>query len=327
MAPGSSARARTKHGRREAPNRSPFTRDECSEFHDGMPCRSCARIRAREFRRRHRKTLSALDAADPIRKQAREARAYVATYLRRGAIVPPDLCERCSRDDLPTAQAQQRPVVPWHPDPARPREIAWLCSDCRLYARSTREPIELSWLWPGVAPERHRGRVPPAQHEKQRALESAGRLGDRALPSLRDAAFIAAFVDQLEHDVRERLFADGVRAARKRRAWRPYGDPEVDRLLPQWVQSERTRRGDAMRQNPPRTVVPAPGRPAKSRLPKPPPTEGLRPARKPLDQIAWQRQADSAVQHAEEAGKLADDINARVAAALLRLRRPVQHED
>lgn len=281
------AKAKPKLGRRGATNRSPLTRAECTEFHDGTPCRSCARIRAREFRRRHRKTIAATDAADPARKQAREARAYVATYLRRGAIAPPDLCERCSRDDLRTAQIQQRPVVPWHPDPAKPREIAWLCVDCRLYARSTREPIEICWTWPGVATSRRRGPLPAAEREKQSALETARRLGERALPGLRDTAFIAAFVAELEDEVRERLYAEGVRATRKTRPWRPYGDPDIDRLLATWVQGEQRRRGDAIRQGESRTVIPTPSRLPKSRLPKLPAPELNRPAPRPFDPAAW----------------------------------------
>jgi hypothetical protein len=88
--------------------------------------------------------------------QADNAARYVRTYLKRGAIATPDACERC---EVPTQAAPSRPLrplLPFHPNPAQKRLVAWLCADCRRRVRATREPLTLTWTWPGITAPRSR---------------------------------------------------------------------------------------------------------------------------------------------------------------------------
>ena len=90
--------------------------------------------------------------AEEHRRLIQRANAYVQSYRKRGAITPPDACEHCYRNDNGNGNdyTKKRTTLPaWHPDPAHPRDILWLCKNCRAIARALGEPVELRWQWPG----------------------------------------------------------------------------------------------------------------------------------------------------------------------------------
>ncbi len=63
--------------------------------------------------------------------------------LARRTIVPPRVCDHCY-----VASSQ---LWPYHPDPKRPREIAWLCANDRRSVPALGGELYLGWRWPGVA--------------------------------------------------------------------------------------------------------------------------------------------------------------------------------
>jgi hypothetical protein len=77
-------------------------------------------------------------------------------YLKRGAIALPDACERCEVPTQISPSRPLRPLLPFHPDPAQKRLVAWLCADCRRRVRATGEPLTLTWTWPGITAPRSR---------------------------------------------------------------------------------------------------------------------------------------------------------------------------
>jgi hypothetical protein len=329
----------------------------CTARHlPGEHCTACARLRMRRSRAHKRATgctggdlgtPAPIDpehgdaAADEHRRIVVLACAFVHSYLRRGAIVPPTHCERCGapgaalrpRSDRgrptserpPPSALGPRTLYPWHPNPGpepeRLREIAWLCTFCRRHVRATREPLVLHWTWPGLPPTPRR---PIALEPAQRA--ALGAAGERAaalrqrLPGLADELFFSLFREAASENV-EGLYAQGARAAVRDVPWRPTGETELDLLLRRWIAHERARReaeaaaGEGRRVDPGDAWVRRPRR--SQRLSASP--DALTPPRQPFDEAANAARLVTAFIHLEDAEAIVEAANARVAAALQRL--------
>jgi hypothetical protein len=299
----------------------------CAKPHYGRLCAECGRVRAarsravaRARRRREPATVLAetrpstpvapehydpqrdeLDrAAAAHRAQAARARAYVAQYRARNAIVLPDACEGCGGRVRPEPWAPVRALVAWHPDPARPREIAWLCSPCRRRVRATREPLTLTWTWPGtpLAPRRPIA-IAPAWREAGTA--AARGLGPALSAAGRAEAFLAAFFSTAGAAARDALYTAGARAAQGAAAWVPSGDDAFDALLRAWVAGERRRRADEAEV---RLVEPAPAwerRTRRDRRAAPSLPERVPQPREPFDAAAHAARSEAALRRLEEA--------------------------
>jgi hypothetical protein len=198
---------------------------------------------------------AALDAAAAKHRAAcAAARAHVAVYRTRGLLLPPAACERCGIGERLTHWSRPMPLVPWHPDPSKPTEIAWLCVRCRRHVRATREPLTLTWVWPGGLPVRPRGRPPQgsSRHERIVAfeIEPAWRASAEAaaaqatLPGLAAELFLHALLAAAGPENAETLYLIGVYAGA---AWAPLGDAARDAVLQAWAERERVRRSSAER--------------------------------------------------------------------------------
>lgn len=253
----------------------------CTARHfSGEPCAACQATRATRCRQRRRDREAAAAAAakrtarrgkpppppvvepeaDPARVEldaaaARHrvagaaARAYVAVYRSRGLILPPATCERCRIGERLTPWGRVTPLVPWHPDPARPREVAWLCASCRRHVRATREALTLTWVWPGGLPARPRGRPPQDASSIIAIMPTWRDAGEAAaarssLAGLADDLFLHAFLNAAGVANVEALYLEGVRASA---AWRPLGDSARDAVLREWIEQERVRRSSLER--------------------------------------------------------------------------------
>jgi hypothetical protein len=231
-------------------------------------------------------------------------------YLKRGAIAPPDVCERCEVPSQISPSRPLRPLLPFHPDPAQKRLVAWLCADCRRRVRATGEPLALSWIWPGITAPRSRKPPDLPQHVAAAVAALDAKLPAGRATALRDAAFIRILVRALAPGERERLYAAGCLAGPR---WLPTGDAHLDALLRSWVFNERTERGATARADGGIKVTPLPAEPRRRREPPPAPAPEPRPAFDP--EAAW-----IAIQRAAEALDAAEasalEINARVARAV-----------
>ena len=201
----------------------------------GCGTRCTAACRARRFRAAHPEVRAARSLAyraaalreDPTVLEHR-ALAYVRRALARGTIVPPRVCDHC----LTPSQA----LAPFHPDPRRPREIAWLCQNDRRSVPSLGGTLVLGWTWPGVAGESPkpwwRVTVEPAwvaaANDAIAASAPDGRIGDA--PTVRRWA--DAFFAKAPSGLRERIYA----LARRRRL--KTEDPRLERLLGWWATLE-----------------------------------------------------------------------------------------
>ena len=233
------------------------------------------------------------------------------TYLGRGAIAPPDACERCELDVQISPSRPLRRLRFFHPDPAQPQLVAWLCADCYRRVHATREPLTLRWQWPGLIA--HRSRKPANLSRHVAATNGAldDRLPRATAPSLRDAAFVGTLVRALSTGERERLFAAGSLAGP---GWQPTSDVHLNALLRRWAFTERAERGAAARAAGGRSIAPMPTTPRRKRdiVLQPPPL----PIRQPVDpQAAWEK-IQNALDHLNAAEAAAAKINARVAESL-----------
>jgi hypothetical protein len=295
----------------------------CAEVHYGS-CRNCAKERKRRQRKRRR---GKPDIRDTTQKHMARARAYVASYLKRGAIVPPGACEKCHVEPIPNPRRPGTQLSAWHPDPAKKREIAWLCRGCRIVARATREPIEITWTWPGIQ-ERHLGPLPPLTPLKDLAAAACARLGPNAMKGLVDTVYVTTILENLTPAVRERLYAEGVRDGA---TWKPYRDTDLDPLLRHWIKAEHQNRTRTLKEAAGRVLRPIPARTPKPRagvaprVPEPPKTRF--PVAPPLDQDAFDRVLEEKFERAAEADRLVDEANARAIAAIERMRRRPKRVD
>jgi hypothetical protein len=334
----------------------------CVSPHYGGACRKCATLRKRRERQRKRMALAAeLKHADPLQREQllaereaaraaaaarnpelvtlRRAIAYVHRYKKRGAIVPPDACERCERPVQIFVGGRSEPLVFWHPNPARVREVAWLCRTCRIIIRSTREPLTLSWTWPGLAAPRARGPLPLGDPEAHAyGLRVMEPLGTIASTQTRLVAYIGAYLSKLPIGKREQLYAAGNRGGA---SWAPTGDRGLDAAWREWFLQERADRGRAARARGGLVVEPIPARERRRRGLQGSSHDVDRPVgreidRPPFDEEANHRRIHAAIRRLDEADEAADAINRRVGSALsvhdlgprARLRgRPVERDD
>jgi hypothetical protein len=269
---------------------------------------------------------AALDmAAAAHRAACAAARAHVAVYRARGLLFPPDACERCGIGERLTPWSRPIPIVPWHPDPSKPTEIAWLCIRCRRHVRATREPLTLTWLWPGGVPVRPRGRPPHGSRRHEQilafAIEPAWRASAEAaaaqasLPGLAAELFLHALLAAAGPENAERLYLIGVYAGA---AWTPLGDAARDAVLRAWVERERIRCSSSER-----VVEPVPAWERRPRcdlrplLPPSPPVESER-NRKPVvfDEEAQAGHMTAALERLTEAEAQADAALEHVQRAL-----------
>jgi hypothetical protein len=174
---------------------------------------------------------------DDRRAEEVRARAYVASYLRRGRIVPPPTCDRCG---------QRAEVVPYHPDPAQRRVLLWLCRADRRAVPAGGFAVVPHWTWPGhieplpTAPRWERFRADETRAVT--ALAATAALGDVS-PVVARELFAAAFFRRVQLGERRAVFGAGLRAIRERRIaqWAPYADPRIDELLRPWIAEEHRR--------------------------------------------------------------------------------------
>jgi hypothetical protein len=279
----------------------------CKQQHDGPYCRDCSRVRVQRFRKAHGTDLPPRLPLTDAQRLANRAGSYVRKYLKRGAIAPPDGCERCG---LGGQVAPSRPLLklyPWHPDPAQPQLVAWLCAPCRRRLRATREPLTLTWKWPGLTAARSRKPVQLPQLLATALAAVQAKFPAGASASLRDAALIATLVATLAPGQRERLYAAGSLRGP------PTADLQLNALLRGWVFSERAERGASARASGGSAIIPLAAEPRRQRRSRPAPDPEPRPAFDP--EAAW-----AAIQHAADALDAAEaavlETNARVAGAV-----------
>jgi len=281
----------------------------CAQPHYGGPCEDCHAQRMRRYRARrlHAKQPETRSEAD---RAAARARAYVAEYLRRGAIAPPANCERCGWEPSDVQGRHSPRLLPLQPDPARPRQLAWLCRPCRTVVRSSGEALTLRWQWPGTAPQSPRHPV-----LKQACVEALAAVRDRfALAGLNAYAAAHELLDRLAAPERERLYAA---LASARNTARPTGDGAVDEALRAWAREQQRERCDPDSLG--ITVELPPPKPRKRRSGTAEPSDTPAHERTPLvpiDPEKQRRRMEAAVSRLEEAEAAAEAANERVLAAL-----------
>jgi hypothetical protein len=283
----------------------------CKQQHAGKYCPDCTRIRVRRSRARKRKNPTLRLPLTDAQRLADNAARYVRKYLKRGAIAPPDACDRCA---VAVQISPSRPLSRLHffyPDPAQPKLVAWLCTNCRRDVRATREPLTLTWTWPGITAPR--SRKPPNLPRQIAATVAAldAKLPPATAPTLRDAALIATLVRALAPGERERLYAAGSLAGP---GWQPTTDPHLNALLRSWAFTERAERGAAARAGGGVAITPLPPEPRRVReiIPPPPPA----PPRAPVDPEVARAKIQAALDGLNAAEAEAIETNARVERAL-----------
>ncbi len=214
----------------------------CKQGHKGAVCPDCNRIRVQRHRAAARKRQPPPPRPAPSEpsRVANAAAAYVRAALKRQAIAPPDACERCEVTAQPSPSWPVRPLRFFHPDPREARVVAWLCSACYRDVRANREPLTLTWTWPGITAPRSR-KLPDLAIHVAAALRALTASGATSMSTtLREAAFVRLLLRTLTPGERERLYAAGVLTGPR---WRPTGQAGVDRVLRGWVFEERAERG------------------------------------------------------------------------------------
>jgi hypothetical protein len=198
-----------------------------------------AALRMRRFRKQKPELAKAIDKrrTDARRREEEAARAYVASYLRRGRIVPPAACDECG--DLSDR------LRPWHPDPSEKKKVAWLCPQHRRSVPAMEQPVILHWEWPGI-------NVPPTRPRWLRfvidpehvaaglsAVRRAEIRGAIRTPGDRSRVFVEGFLSAAGPTITQALIAHGIRS---KNTWSPYGDEIIDAHLRDWLERERRRR-------------------------------------------------------------------------------------
>src|SRR5450755_141847 len=283
----------------------------CAQRHSGKNCPDCTRIRVRRSRARRRNKPTLRLPLTDAQRLADNAARYVRKYLKRGAIAPPDACDRCA---VAVQISPSRPLSRlhfFHLDPAQWQLVAWLCTNCRRDVRATREPLTLTWTWPGITAPR--SRKPPNLPRQIAATVAAldAKLPPATAPGLRDAALIATLMRALAPGERERLYAAGSLAGP---GWQPTSDPHLNALLRAWAFTERAERGAAARATGGVAITPIPLEPRRVRdvLPLPPPA----PSRPPVDPHVALAKIQAALDGLNAAEAEAMETNARVERAL-----------
>ena len=283
----------------------------CKQQHAGKNCPDCTRIRVRRSRARKRAHPTPRLPLTDAQQLADNAASYVRKYLKRGAIAPPDACDRCA---VPVQMSPSRPpsrLHVFHADPTQWKLVAWLCTSCRREVRATREPLTLTWTWPGITAAR--SRKPPNLPRQVAATVAAldAKLPPKTAATLRDTALIATLMRSLAPGERERLYAVGSLAGP---SWQPTSDPHLNALLRSWAFTERAERGAAARAAGGLAITPLPPEPRRVRevIPPPPPA----PSRPPVDPEVARAKIQAALDGLDAAEAEAIETNTRVERAL-----------
>jgi hypothetical protein len=145
----------------------------------GVECPECRRSRQRRWRQRSPEAERGRqrDRTEEERL-ADKARAYVWTYIRRGKLIPPAVCEKCG---LP------KKLGFWHPRPEWPKKVLWLCAQDRKRVAATADAVSLTWVWPGGGPLL----AEPQRVEPNRPPSGTSRLERRQAAAARRMATLA----------------------------------------------------------------------------------------------------------------------------------------
>jgi len=100
----------------------------------GRYCRPCATEAVRRWRDRHATAIAERERARQFSEDQqliRNARAYVAEYLKRGKLWK-DPCEICGKRDV---------LAAWD-DPGKPQAVRWLCSEHYAERREAKRDVQ-----------------------------------------------------------------------------------------------------------------------------------------------------------------------------------------
>lgn len=125
----------------------------------------------------------------------------------------------------------------WHPDPTQPRQVAWLCTPCRNYARASGDLIPLRWEWPGTAVPIPKGRPQHVEIDPDWVSTATAAAERTRIADLADALFFSVF-SKVAGSNAHILFRAARRAAIAGKIWCPTGDAELDARLRAWASFE-----------------------------------------------------------------------------------------
>jgi len=291
-------------------------------------CKLCARVRARNSRMKARarrlrglrsltvsvmRTPERLEldrAAEEHRKAGARARAYITKYLKRGAIVPPEACEHCGAGQQLTRYSKVVQLHAWHPDPARPRDVAWLCTPCRNYARAAGEPVALRWQWPTSV---KRGRPRRVEIDPAWIAASEAAAGRAKAAMLADQLFFSVFRREAGRDA-DTLYMEAWRAAARGVPWTPTGNPAQDGRLRAWAAFERLLQA-AEHAGEPLLIRPRPAWERRPRIDREPlllPQVPEIVPREPFNEAEHQRKLEAVLAKLAAAELAADELLARI---------------
>ena len=164
------------------------------------------------FRKKDREQrLPRLPLTDAQRR-ANRAGSFVRKYLQRGAIAPPDACERCGLGNPSVAARPVRPLL-LPSDPAQKGSSLGLCALSAPAAGLRRgDHGDLAMARPDRGARRKPIPLPPLLAAALSSVQAKFPAG--ASSSLRDAALLATLVAALTPGQRERLYAAGAREGR-----------------------------------------------------------------------------------------------------------------
>ena len=213
------------------------SRSLCPHAEKRSVCRLCATARMARWRRVNPTAARLAEdrRTDERRVAERRARSYVSSYVRRGRIVPPPVCDRCG---------QRKLVTFFHPDPAERRRLLWLCDSDRRAVAAGGFAVVPHWEWPGhiaplpTAPRWNRFAI-AAETWIAGALRAADAIPSQQ-PAQRRELFTRAFFRDVHRSERRDVFGSGLAALRAKTiaTWTPYNDPRVDDELRLWVADE-----------------------------------------------------------------------------------------
>jgi hypothetical protein len=177
--------------------------------------------------------------------------------------------------------------------------------------QATREPLTLTWVWPGLTGPRSRRPVNIPETVARALAEVGKQLLPTTSPGIRDALLLSALLKGLREGQRERLYAEGALLGP---TWEPSADPYFNRLLRGWVFSERLERTQNAREA--GGIVVKPIEPTSRRVREVVVPVSSSVATEPFDADASWAAIQRALDRLDEAGSVFDEVNARVSAAL-----------
>jgi len=255
------------------------------------------------------------DAAKARRETFARARAYVAKYRERGALIIPTRCEHCG---MVSTLGTRKPATlhAWHPDPTKPRQVAWLCTSCRNRARCSDDLIVLRWQWPGTPMLFTPGRPPQVAIDPRWFAAAQAAAQNTNLAQLATDLFFTVFT-KVAGTTGEQLFRQAMRATARQQTWVPTGNPAQDERLREWAAYEHAVRQSSALTRTERLVEPLvhwERRERIDRLPLLPPPAMPAASRKPFDQEAYERNVAIALEKITTAESVVDELIRRLKA-------------